>query len=296
MTTSDDVKVGFIGLGNMGQGMADNVLNRGFDLYVFTRTRAKIQAMEVRGAKGAQSAAALTREVDVVLACLPDVATVEEVFLGKDGVVLAAKPGQILVDHSTVGPSTSRKIYEAARGRGASFLDAPISGGPEGADAGTLAIMVGGDEPAFQKALPVFQAMGKTVMHMGPAGAGVVTKLVNQLLVHLHPLSSCEALLLSTKAGVDPARLVEGLKHSTGSSRMLELSAPYIIKREFGPLRAPIRNMVKDMGLVTQLAKELDVSLPTTKAAEQVCALASEQGMAAQGITALYLLLEQKQV
>lgn len=290
------MKVGFVGLGNMGQGMAHNVLKAGFDLYVFTRSRSKIQAMEAEGAKGTDSAAHLTREVEIVLACLPDVPTVEEVFLGDNGVVSAAKPDQILVDHSTVGPSTSRKIYEASRKRGAFFLDAPISGGPDGAAAGTLAIMVGGDEQAFQKAMPVFQAMGKTVMHMGATGSGTVTKLVNQLLVGIHILSSCEALLLGSRAGVNPAALVEILKNSWGNSRMLERNAPNIITRRFGPSGAPLRNMVKDMAIVVQLAAELEVPLPTGKAAERVCALANEKGLARQDITSMYLLLEQNQV
>ena len=288
------MKIGFIGLGNMGQGMADNVLKAGFDLSVFTRTRSKIQAMEAKGAVGADSAAHLTREVDIILACLPDVPTSNRVFLSE--VIPAAKPGQILVDHSTVDPSTSRKIHEAARKRGAFFLDAPISGGPEGARAGTLAIMVGGDAAAFQKALPVFQAMGKTVMHMGPAGGGSVTKLVNQLLVGVHILSSCEALLLGTKAGVDPEMLVEVLRNSWGYSRMLERNAPYIVKRQFGPSAAPLRNMVKDMGIVVRLAKELKIALPAAAATERLFAVTDKRGMAEQDITAIYQLLERKQM
>lgn len=288
------MKIGFIGLGNMGQGMADNVLKAGFDLSVFTRTRSKIQAMEAKGAVGADSAVHLTREVDIVLACLPDVSTSNRVFLSE--VIPAAKPGQILVDHSTVDPSTSRKIHEAARKRGASFLDAPISGGPEGARAGTLAIMVGGDAAAFQKALPVFRAMGKTVMHMGPAGGGSVTKLVNQLLVGVHILSSCEALLLGTKAGVDPEMLVEVLRNSWGYSRMLERNAPYIVKRQFGPSAAPLRNMVKDMGIVVRLAKELKIALPAAAATERLFAVTDKRGMAEQDITAIYQLLERKQM
>lgn len=288
------MKVGFIGLGNMGQGMAENILRAGFGLYVFTSTRSKTEAMAARGAVGADSAAHLTREADVVLACLPDVATVTEVFLGE--VIPAARPGQILADHSTVDPFTSRKLYEAARQRGALFLDAPISGGPEGARAGTLTIMVGGDEQVFEKALPVFRAMGKTIMHMGPAGSGSVTKLVNQLLVGVHILSSCEALLLGTRAGVNPERLAEMLKSSWGYSRMLDRNAPYVLNRQFGPSAAPLRNMVKDMAIVTQLAKELDIPLPAGIAAERVYALARQQGMAQEDITALYLLLERKQV
>lgn len=290
------MRVGFIGLGNMGQGMAHNVLNAGFPLTVFTRTHAKIDKMEAAGARGASSPAQLTREVDLVLACLPDLATVEEVFLADDGVVAAAQSGQILVDHSTVGPATSRRIHEAARRKGAFFLDAPISGGPEGAAAGTLAIMVGGDAEAFAKAKPVFGAMGKTVVHMGPSGSGAVTKLVNQLLVGVHILSSCEALLLGAKAGLPTDKLVAVLKDSWGASRMLERNAPYIMKREFGPSGAPLRNMAKDMAIVAELAKDLGVPLPTGLAAERVFAWANANGLASRDLTALHVLLEERRV
>ena len=290
------MKVGFIGLGNMGQGMANNLLKEGFDLYVFTRTRSKIQAMEARGAKGAESPADLTGKVDIVLTCLSDVPTSELVFLGEEGVVSAARSGQVLVDHSTVGPSTSRKINEAAQKRGAFFLDAPISGGPDGAAAATLAIMVGGDPQAFQKALPAFQAMGKTIMHMGPSGAGAVTKLVNQVLVGVHTLSACEALLLGIKSGVNPEQLIEVLRNAWGNSRMLERNAPYIIQRNFGPSKAPMRNMFKDMGIIMQLADELGIPLPTAKVTTEVFDVAREKGMSLEDITAIYQLLEQGQV
>ena len=290
------MKVGFIGLGNMGQGMADNLLKGGFDLYVFTRTRSKIQAMEAKGAKGTESPADLTRKVDIVLACLPDVPTSELVFLGDQGVVAAARPGQVLVDHSTVGPSTSRKIHEAAREKKTFFLDAPISGGPGGAAAGTLVIMVGGDAQAFEEARPVFQAMGETIMHMGPSGAGSVTKLVNQLLLGAHTLSSCEALLLATKAGVNPEQLVEVLKGAWGFSRMLERNAPYIIRRDFGPSAAPMRNMFKDLGILMQLAEDLNIPLPGAQATTMMFDRAREKGMSLEDITAIYQLLEQGQV
>ncbi len=290
------MKVGFIGLGNMGQPMANNLLKAGIDLWVYTRTRAKVDAMVARGAKGASSPADLTRQVDLVLTCLPDVRTSEEVFLGRDGVLSAARPGQVLADHSTVGPSTSRKIYQAAREKGVSFLDAPISGGPDGAAAGTLSIMVGGDADAFEKARPAFQAMGKTIMHMGPSGAGTITKLVNNLLVGIHTVASCEALLMGAKGGVDLTKLVEVLRNSWGASRMLERNSPFIINRNFGPSRAPMRNLTKDMGIIVKLAQEMGMPLPSGRVAAKLSKLADKKGWAENDITAIYLLLEQGEV
>ena len=287
------MKIGFVGLGNMGQGMADNLLKNGIDLYVYTRTKSKIKAMEAKGASGANSPADLTRKVDIVLTCLPDVPTSEEVFLGEEGIVQATRTGQILVDHSTVGPSTSRKIYEASQNKGAFFLDAPISGGPGGATEGTLAIMAGGDSEAFDKVRPVFQAMGKTIMHMGPSGAGAVTKLVNQLLCAVHTLSSCEALLMGSKAGVDLDQLVEVLSNAWGGSKMLERNAPNIINREFGPSAAPLRNMFKDIGILSSLVEEVNITLPSLKAATKVFDIAKDKGMYLEDITAIYELLEQ---
>lgn len=290
------MKVGFIGLGNMGSGMANNVLKAGFELYVYNRTRSKAEAFAAKGAKVADSPADLTKQVDIVLACLGDVPAVESIFLGEGGVVSVAKRGQILVDHSTVSPITSRKIYQAAKKKGAFFLDAPVSGGPDGAAAGTLAIMVGGDAEAFQKAEPVLKAMGKTVMHMGASGAGAVTKLVNQVLTGVHTLAACEAMLLGIKSGVDPEKLMQVLRNAWGFSRMLERNAPYIIKRNFGPSGAPMKNLTKDMSIIIDLTKELGFTLPSSREAERVCQLAHKNGMELSDISAMYLLLEQKRV
>ena len=176
------MSVGFIGLGNMGQGMADNLLKKGADLTVFTRTQSKIEAMIDRGAKGATSVADLTAKVDVVLVCLPDVQTSRDLLLGEDGVIGAARRGQVVVDHSTVDIVTSRDCAETAENRGVHFLDAPISGGPGGAEDGTLAIMAGGSEHAFETAREYFSKMGANIKLMGPSGAGTAMKLINQLL------------------------------------------------------------------------------------------------------------------
>ncbi|MFQ5790786.1 MAG: NAD(P)-dependent oxidoreductase [Acidobacteriota bacterium] len=213
------MKIGFIGLGNMGLHLAGNILDGGFDLHVYNRTPSKAALLVARGAAMASSPAELTERVDIVLACLADVAASEDVFLGENGVVSAARPGQILVDHSTVDPVTSRRLHRAAEQKGAHFLDAPLSGGPESAEAGTLTIMVGGDEAALQRALPVFQAVGKTIAHMGGPGAGSATKLVNQALVGVHTLASCEAILLGMKWGLGSGRLTGVLMRSWGGQQ-----------------------------------------------------------------------------
>ena len=191
-------KIGFIGLGRMGLPMAYNLLKAGLDLTVHNRSRPKVQDIAAAGATAAISSAEVTRQCDIVLACLPDIATSEEVFLGPDGVMANARPGQIIVDHSTVGIDTSKACAEAAEAKGAMFLDAPISGGTERAENATLVIMAGGPEEAFAAALSAFDAMGGTVRHTGPTGTGTTVKLVNQLLVGVHTLVAAEAMLMGT--------------------------------------------------------------------------------------------------
>lgn len=288
--------VGFIGLGNMGLPMARHLLKKGFELHVHTRTRAKAESLEGEGARIADSPADLAARADVVLACLPDPSASEEVFLSGRGIASAARPGQILIDHSTVGPELSRACYRAASQKAAHFLDAPISGGPGGAHAGTLTIMVGGDERAFDRSLPVFRALGDTVVHMGGPGAGSVSKLVNQLLVGVNTMASCEALLLGIRSGIDPEQLGHVLMGAWGASRMLERNAPLIAKREFGPSPAPIRHFVKDLNLVLGLAERMGLALPATTQAARLNRAAADAGMAALDLAAVYQLLEREAV
>ena len=288
--------IGFIGLGNMGKGMAANIIKAVIELYVFTRTASKIRDMEEIGAKAAESVADLTTKADLVLACLPNEETSELVFLGEEGVVAASNKGQVIVDHSTVSPNLSRRIYDMAATKEVSFLDAPISGGPGGAAAGTLAIMVGGDKNAVGKAMKGFEAMGDTILHMGPSGSGTITKLVNQVLVGIHTLAACEALLLGSKGGADPDKLMTILKNAWGSSTMLDRNAPYIIDRNFGPSAAPMRNLFKDMGIIEQVSSELGLSMPTAQTVKDTYDVAKDKGMFDDDITAIYKLLEDNQI
>ena len=286
--------VGFIGLGNMGQGMVDNLLEKGADLTVFTRTRSKIEAMIDRGAKGATSVADLTQKVDVVLVCLPSVQTSRDLLLGDDGVIANASPGQVIVDHSTVDIATSRACAEAAEAKGAHFLDAPISGGPGGASGGTLAIMVGGSEAAFETAHEYFSKMGANVKLMGPSGAGTAMKLINQLLVGVNTVAAAEAFALANSAGVDIQAAADLLAVSWGNSVMVGRSAPITATREFPNSSAPVRNLDKDLGIIRDLASAEGLSLELALKSQEMFHHMIEQGNTEHDIAGVLEVIEER--
>ena len=284
------MSVGFIGLGNMGQGMADNLFAKGADPLVYTRTKSKIDAMVERGARGAASAANLTAEVDVVLACLPSVQTSVDVLIGE--VIPAAKSGQVIVDHSTVDIGTSRKCAEAAAERGAMFIDAPISGGPPGAQGGTLAIMCGGAQEAFDIAKPYFDLMGANVKLMGPNGAGTAMKLINQLLVGVHTVAAAEAFALANSAGVDIQTAADLLAVSWGGSTMVARSAPITAAREFENSAAPVRNLDKDLGIIKDLAESEGLALNLALEAQAMYGQMMSQGEGENDIAGVLEVIE----
>jgi len=286
------MRVGFIGLGRMGLPMSKRLLQAGHYLTVHNRSQGKVQELVGLGAHAATSAAEVTQASDIVLACLPDVPTVESVFLEDGGIVPSASSGQVLVDHSTVGASTSRRIAAAAEARGASFLDAPISGGVERAADGTLTIMVGGDIATFDKVLPVFEAFGTNVRYVGASGSGTIIKLVNQLLCGIHSLAAAEALLLGTRGGADPRTLLEILGSSWGASFMLSRNGPIMVERDFSNARSPLRSFVKDLNLVKELAQEMGVSSPIGELTCDFLQRAFDQGMGEFDIASLIMPLE----
>jgi len=286
------LRLGFIGLGRMGLPMSYRLLQAGFDLTVHNRSQPKVREIAEAGAHAAASAAQVTIEADVVLACLPDVAASEAVFLGDDGIIANARPGQILIDTSTVGIATSKACAAAAEAKGASFLDAPISGGTERAVDGSLTIMAGGPRDAYDTALPVFQAMGETVRYIGPTGSGTVAKLVNQLLVGIHSVAAAEAMMLGAKAGADPAMIFEVVNSGWGQSFMLGRNAPVMLDRDFDGVRTQIKVFLKDMGLIQELVKDLDVPSPGADLAYQMINQAVEQGLGDMDIGAIVLPLE----
>ena len=263
------MKVGFIGLGKMGKPMAVNLIRKGFDLIVHNRSRAVIEELSSMGAAAATSPRMVAQEADVVLTCLPTPEAVEAVYLAADGLVPAAKPDQVLVDHSTVSPTTSRRLFEAAREKGAHFLDAPISGGVPRAEAGTLTIMVGGDEAVFRRMVPIFDAMGDKVVRAGGPGVGSVVKLTNQLLVGVHTAAALEALVFGVKGGADPRILLDVIGSSFGASAMFSRTVPMVLARQFGSA-TDVGILSKDMGLITRLGKELSCRLLLGAVAEQL--------------------------
>lgn len=278
----------------MGLGMANNLLKAGIDLTVWNRSQAKVDDLVARGAKRAATPAELARGVDVVLACLADIKTSRDVFLGSQGVIANAQRGQILVDHATVDIRTSRDCYQAAKAKGASFIDAPISGGPLGARDATMSIMAGGDRAPFDQAKPVFDRMGKTVRYMGESGAGTAMKLINQLLVTVHVCAAAEAFLLANKAGIDINEAASLLSASWGQSRMVERSAPITAKRDFEKSAAPVRNLVKDIGIIVDLGRDMGLALPLSKQAQELMNEARDMGYAEGDISAVLLALEKR--
>ena len=287
-------RVGFIGLGRMGLPMCYRLLQAGFDLTVHNRSQDKVRRISQDGARPARSTAEVTQETEVLLACLPDIAAVEEVFLGKNGIIENARPGQILVDHSTVGVKTSRACADAAEKKGALFLDAPISGGTERATDGSLTIMAGGPQQAYDQALPVFNAMGATVRRIGPTGTGTTIKLINQLLVGIHSVAAAEAMLLGAKAGADPALVFEVLNSGWGQSFMLNRNAPVMLDRDFEGVRTQINVFLKDLGLVEELAHELNAPTPAGDVAFKLLKEAVRQGLGEKDGAAVVLPLEAK--
>ena len=285
-------KIGFIGLGRMGLPMSYNLLNSGYDLTVHNRSQEKVRQIADAGATAAASTAEVMADCDIVLACLPDVATCERVLL--DEALPNARPGQIIVDHSTVGASTSRACAAAAEERGALFLDAPISGGTERAADGALTIMVGGPVEGYTKARPAFDVMGAVVRHVGPTGSGAAAKLVNQLLVGIHMVAAAEAMLLGAKSGADPALVFELVNSGWGQSFVLGRNAPAMLDRDFEGIRTQLRVFLKDLGLIQEMARDLETPIPGGDLAYRLLAEAVEQGLGDLDSAAIVLPMEEQ--
>jgi 2-hydroxy-3-oxopropionate reductase len=256
-------RIGLIGLGIMGKPMARNLLKAGYTLTVHDINRAAVDELAGEGAAAASSAKEAAEKSDVVIAMLPDSPDVEAVVLGPSGALEGVKKGALFIDMSTIAPSTSRKVYEWMRAKGVEALDAPVSGGEVGAVQATLSIMVGGSKEAFQRALPIFQVMGKNIVHMGEPGAGQVTKACNQIVVGVTMQAVAEALTLAKKAGVDPAKVREALLGGFAQSRILELHGKRMLDRNFQP-GFKIKLHRKDLNIALQTGREVGVPLFTT--------------------------------
>lgn len=267
--TFQNPRIGFIGLGIMGQPMCANLLAAGFPLTVWNRSRPGIDEVTALGAAGAGSPAEVAGASDIIITMVTDSPDVQQVVLGESGVIEQIRPGSVLIDMTTMSPRITREISAELAGRGAEMLDAPVSGGDVGAKAGTLSIMVGGRAEIFEKCLPVLQAMGKNIVHIGPAGAGQTTKLCNQIAVALNMLAGCEAIMLAARSGVDPHKVLSAISAGAAGSWMLTNLAPRIVNGDFAP-GFMIRLAQKDLRLVLEAAAELDLPLPGTALMQQI--------------------------
>lgn len=283
--------IGFIGLGIMGQGMAHNLLRAGFPLRVWNRTAARTEPLIAAGATAASSPADVAAHSDITLICVSDTPDVEQVVLGEKGVIEGVRPGSLVIDCSTISPSATRTIAARLAGKGAAMLDAPVSGGSEGAANGTLSIMVGGDPADFQRALPVFQAMGKTITHVGPNGSGQMVKLVNQILVVVNMQAVSEALLFAQAGGLDLEKTLAAVTGGAAGSWMLANRGPQVIARDFRP-GFTIDLQEKDIRLVLEAADELGLPLLATNLVFQLYRTLQQRGLGHEGNHALVKALE----
>jgi 3-hydroxyisobutyrate dehydrogenase len=286
------ITVGVIGLGKMGKPIARNLLKAGFTVVVHNRSNGATQEIVAEGATDGGSPQGIAEAADIIITSLPDPSAVRKVYLETGGLVETARPGQVIADTSTIDPGLSREIAEKLAEKDALFLDAPVSGGVAGAEAGTLTIMIGGTQEAFDKAQPVLNAIGQKLHLVGPSGSGTVIKLANQLLVGINMSAVAEALVLGVKAGADPAKMLEVLSTSFGGSRMLDRGVPLIIERNFGG-GTPVDLIRKDLGLISDLATELGVPLTLGTEARAVFDRAHEKDHGAEDMTAVVIPMEE---
>ena len=283
--------LGFIGLGIMGRPMAKNLLKAGYPLVVHSRSKGPVDDLTAAGARSAPSPKAVTEQVDLLITMLPNSPDVELVALGPQGILEGVRSGLIYVDMSTISPIVSQKIDKALTARGVKMLDAPVSGGERGAVEGTLSIMVGGDKPTFDLVLPIFQAMGKTITHLGPLGAGGFTKLANQIIVAVNLTALGEALTLARKAGLNRELTLKALGGGLAGSRCLEQKTPNYLSNTYNPgFRVDLH--FKDLGLIMESGRALGVPLPTTALVQELFAALRVRGRGGLDHSAVITLLE----
>jgi 3-hydroxyisobutyrate dehydrogenase len=288
------VNIGFIGTGVMGSRMVKRLLDQGYQVQVFNRTKEKAQALEVHGAISVESVSSLSANCDVIFTCLSMPKDVLEVYLGEAGILKHGHEGTICIDLTTVGADTSKTIFGQSLEKGINYLDSPVSGGPEGAENGSLTIMVGGEKQAFEKVLPLLKALGKTIEFLGPSGSGSIAKLINQYLVAVHSLAVSEAMVTGARFGVDSQQLFNILKVSYGDSRILRRHMEeYVLDRQFQPGGA-VKYVHKDVRLANKLFREAGLEQFTGQMAERAFKTAANKGLNNLDMSAVILPLEEE--
>jgi len=286
-----DRRIGFVGLGIMGKPMALNLVKAGFEVTVYNRTASKAEELASQGAKKAGSPAEVAAKTTVIITIVSDTPDVESVILGENGVIEGIKPDSVVIDMSTISPEATRKIAALLKEKGTHMLDAPVSGGEQGAIDGTLSIMAGGDTEIFERCQPVLQAMGKNIIHVGTTGMGQTVKLVNQILVAGTLNAVVEALIFARKSGVDLDKAIDAVSGGAASSWQLVNLAPRIVERDFKP-GFMIDLMHKDLNIVLKTAEEMGITLPVTSQVKEMYQSLQSEGEGKSGTQALVKALE----
>jgi 2-hydroxy-3-oxopropionate reductase len=284
--------VGFIGLGIMGESMARNILKAGFALTVYDIAPQKVEALAKAGARAAASPADVAKASDVIVTSVPDTPDMEKVLFGADGIAGTARKGAVVIDCSTISATATREFAERLGRQGVALLDSPVSGGAKGAADGTLSCMIGGDAAVIEGCMPIFQAIGKTFVHIGPVGAGQIAKSCNQLVISATLLGVSEAIALCRKTGIDPAKVRDALLGGAARSFVLEAHGKNIIAETVEPgFRAAL--MLKDMKVATMVGRDSGTFMPATALATQMLTALCETGRAGKDTAALGLLFQE---
>lgn len=285
-------KIGFIGLGVMGRPMSRNLMKAGYELVVHNRSQGPVRELSADGAEVAETPYEVAEKSNIIITMLPDSSHVSEVVTGEHGVFQGAKEESLLVDMSTISPIATRELAQEANDSGVEMLDAPVSGGDIGAQNGTLSIMVGGSAQNFQRAEPIFSAMGKTIVHVGAIGTGQVVKACNQLVAALAIEALSEALVLGSKAGVDPALIIRVLSGGLAANKIMEVRGKRLIEHDFEPgFKAELHS--KDLDIALAAGKEYRVSLPSTALVAQMFQALQARGQGEKDFTAVLTVVEE---
>ncbi len=285
-------KIGFIGLGIMGQPMAINLVKAGYSVTAFNRTRTKAETLERAGARIARSPAEAAREADLVFTIVSDTGAMEEVVCGSGGVLEAVRAGAILIDSSTISPVVSRKLAGLLAQRGAHMLDAPVTGSKHGAEKGELTFMIGGDREIFDRALPALKVLGKRHIYCGRQGLGLAAKLAQNVIQSAMVEVFCEAFVLSTKSGVPPHTMLEIIQSSMARANLTDFKAPFIFKGDFTPY-FPLKLMHKDLTLAMEAAYAQNIAMPAAAAVKEVYGATKAQGKGDLDYAAVVTFLEE---
>jgi 3-hydroxyisobutyrate dehydrogenase len=289
-----NTRIGFIGLGVMGHSMAGHLMDSGYKLWVYTRTRSRADDLVKKGAAWAGTVRDLAENVNVIISIVGYPRDVAQIYLDADGILETAAPGTLAIDMTTSEPALAKTLYNRGAEKGISVLDAPVSGGDLGARNATLSIMAGGDKAAFDKALPLFQIMGENIVYQGPAGAGQHTKMANQIAIAAGMIGVCEALAYAKKAGLDPDTVLASIGQGAAGSWSLNNLGPRMLKKDFAP-GFYVKHFIKDMTIAEDSARDLGLDTPGLTLAKTLYERLADTGCENDGTQALYKLWKKQQ-